>query len=315
MKFFIKKLNSNESGYSGDKPNQRGKFILIPKTCYEFFPDHSAAYLNDITLVELITPQGKSILRKYDWHNAKHHLGNRPDLNRGHDEKRLYRSNALDDSLGLDRNIFFICSKIDGKYYCFSINKSENLYEHLFLTYKTPCITEDRKIDDHFDLIFRNVTIENENIIEEDLFRAFSEPEPKTLTKDLILSESQFRELVMKAYDYKCALREDSIVYGDKIILQAAHIKPKRLPIYGPNIPSNGLALSYDLHRMFDEGMWTLSDDLSVIVHPKIIEQEFLGKFHKKNVVTKISGNFFQPDLEFLKFHREEEYGKFDLRN
>lgn len=316
MEFFIKKLGSNESGYSGDIPNQRGEFILIPKSCYEFFPEHSAAYLNDITLIDFITPQGKIISRKYNWHNAKYHL-DRPDLKRDHDEKRLYRSNALDNLLKLDRDVFFICSiNDDGKYFCFSVKKKDDLYNYLDTKYKRACITQDKKIEDCFDAIFKKTSIENdEYTIENDLIDAFLEPEPKTLTKDLILSESHFRELVMKAYDCKCALRQDSIKYGDKIILQAAHIKPKREPIFGPNIPSNGLALSYDLHRMFDEGMWTLSDDMSVIVHPEIKSQNFLGKFHNKKILPKLPGNFFQPDLEFIKFHRKSEYGKFNLKS
>ena len=113
MEFFIKKLKSNESGYSGNIPNRRGKFILIPKDCYEFFPQHSAKYHNDITLVNLITPQGNIISRKYDWHNAKYHINSREDLNRDHDEKRIYRSKSLDKDLDLDRDVFFICCKSD----------------------------------------------------------------------------------------------------------------------------------------------------------------------------------------------------------
>ena len=34
---FAKILESNESGYSGDKPNQRGKFILVPNLTGTFF--------------------------------------------------------------------------------------------------------------------------------------------------------------------------------------------------------------------------------------------------------------------------------------
>ena len=316
MEFFIKKLLSNESGYSGDIPNKRGKFILIPKDCYSFFPDHSTAYLNDITLVEFICPDGRVISRKYDWHNAKYHLGTRSDLNRDHDEKRLYRSESLDKALSLDRNIFFICSKkSERQYYSFSIGPDNEIYDYLSDKYKRASITKDSKLENLFESLFRDTSFsEDQTIVEDDLIKAFSNSEPTTLTHDLILSESLFRELVMKAYDNKCALREDSIIYGDKIILQAAHIKPKREPIFGPNIPSNGLALSYDLHRMFDEGMWTLNDELKVLVHPDIKGQDYLGKFHDKQVITKVDGNFFSPDVQFLQFHRESEYGKFNLR-
>ena len=155
MKFFVKKLRSNESGYSGNISDQRGKFILIPKYCYEFFPTHSTKFLNDITLVDFKTPQGNIISRKYDWHNAKYHLSSRKDLSRDHDEKRLYRSLSLDKDLSLDREVFFICCKSDyrEKYFCFSVTKSDEYYDYLNENYLKAQITEDKTIDTIFSSI------------------------------------------------------------------------------------------------------------------------------------------------------------------
>lgn len=315
MEFFIKKLGSNESGYSGDIPDRRGKFILIPKSCYEFFPKHSAKYLNDITLIDFITPEGNVIARKYDWHNAKYHISSREDLNRAHDEKRLYRSKALDKDLDLDRDVFFICCKLDDKpqYYSFSVTESDEDYIYLNENFKKAQIVRDTVIDSIFEAKFRSLQLkEDQIIIEKDIIDSFSDDIPNTAKVDLILSEAYFRELVMKAYGSKCCVREDSIVHGDKIILQAAHIKPKREPYFGPNIPSNGLALSYDLHRMFDEGMWTITEQLRVLVHPKVLNQNLLGMYQGKAIAPLISGTFYKPDPEYLKFHREVEFGKFD---
>ena len=315
MEFFIKKLKSNESGYSGNIPNRRGKFILIPKDCYEFFPQHSAKYHNDITLVNLITPQGNIISRKYDWHNAKYHINSREDLNRDHDEKRLYRSKSLDKDLDLDRDVFFICCKSDDseEYKSFSVTDLDENYAYLNEKFKKPQIVKDKVIDKIFNTKFESLkSFDKRVIIEEDIIESFSDERPSTAKVDLILSEAQFRELVMKAYGSKCCLREESIVYGDKIILEAAHIKPKRDPHYGPNIPSNGLALSIDLHRMFDEGMWTISEEMKVLVHPKLQDQHLLGIYQNKSISPLIPGSFYQPDPEFLEFHRNSEFGKFD---
>jgi len=317
MEFFVKKLGSNESGYSGNIPDQRGKFILIPKSCYEFFPKHSAKYLNDITLVDFITPKGNIISRKYDWHNAKYHISSREDLNRDHDEKRLYRSKSLDKDLDLDRDVFFICCKLDNRaeYYSFSVTELDEHYIYLNQNYKKGQIVKDKVIDSIFKEKFESIQLkEDQIIIEKDIIDSLSDDVPNTAKVDLILSEAYFRELVMKAYGSKCCVREDSIVHGDKIILQAAHIKPKREPHYGPNIPSNGLALSYDLHRMFDEGMWTITEQLRVLVHPKVLNQNLLGMYQGKAIAPLISGNFYKPDPEYLKFHREVEFGKFDIK-
>ena len=268
-------------------------------------------------MVDFITPQGNIISRKYDWHNAKYHVSSRQDLSRDHDEKRLYRSKSLDIDLDLDREVFFICCKLADRaeYHCFSVTKFDEHYDYLNENYKRAQITKDKIIDTIFEARFGSLKInEDQIIIEKDIIDSLADDIPNTAKVDLILSEAYFRELVMKAYGSKCCVREDSIVYGDKIILQAAHIKPKREPHYGPNIPSNGLALSYDLHRMFDEGMWTITEQLRVLVHPKVLNQNLLGMYQGKAIAPLISGNFYKPDPEYLKFHREVEFGKFDIK-
>ena len=127
--FLLKNLNQMRVDILEIFLTRGWQFILIPKDCYEFFPQHSAKYLNDITLVNFKTPQGNIISRKYDWHNAKYHLNSRDYLSRDHDEKRLYRSKFLDKDLDLDRDVFFICCKSDDnreeyKYKCFSVTIS-----------------------------------------------------------------------------------------------------------------------------------------------------------------------------------------------
>ena len=221
MNFFIKKLGKNECGYSGKTPNKRGKFVLIPKSCYEFFPSHSRKYLNEKTIIILQTPKGKFSARKYDWHNAKYHLNSRDYLSRDHDEKRLYRSKFLDKDLDLDRDVFFICCKSDDnreeyKYKCFSVTISDENYIYLNEKFKKPQIVKDKVIEKIFYAKFGSLQNKEERvIIEEDIIESFSDESPNT-ARDLILPEALFRELVMKAYGSKCCVREDSIIYGDK---------------------------------------------------------------------------------------------------
>ena len=320
MEFFIKKLQKNESGYSGKNQNstQRGQFLLIPKNCYEFFPEHSTKYRNDVTLVSLTTPKGNNITRRYVWHNTKHHLNTRPDLKRGHDEKRLYRSQSLTKDLDLDKDVFFICCKKNGgkrDYFSFSVNKLDENYNYLNKKYIQGQIVKDKVIENIYETKFKLYKSQDEQtIIEEDLIEELSDERPCTAKEEDYLTDSQFRAFVMKAYGFKCCVKKDSIVYGDKIMLEAAHIKPKRRPHNGPNIPANGLALSHDLHRMFDEGMWTITEDLKVLVHPKLLEQNLLGMYHNKAIsYPLIPGSFYSPGAEYLKFHRESEFGKFDM--
>ena len=62
---------------------------------------------------------------------------------------------------------------------------------------------------------------------------------------------------------------------------------------------------------MFDEGMWTITEQLRVLVHPKVSDQNLLGMYQDKAIAPLISGSFYKPDPEYLKFHREVEFGKF----
>jgi putative restriction endonuclease len=77
--------------------------------------------------------------------------------------------------------------------------------------------------------------------------------------------ESCFRLDVVAAYEYACALtgyRLTTISAGS--IVDAAHIH--QFSDSRNNDPRNGLALCKNAHWLFDNGLWTLSDDYLVIV-------------------------------------------------
>jgi putative restriction endonuclease len=77
--------------------------------------------------------------------------------------------------------------------------------------------------------------------------------------------ESRFRLDVVAAYQYTCALtgyRLTTISAGS--IVDAAHIH--QFANSRNNDPRNGLALCKNAHWLFDNGLWTLSDDYLVIV-------------------------------------------------
>lgn len=77
--------------------------------------------------------------------------------------------------------------------------------------------------------------------------------------------EARFRLRVVAAYDYTCALTGYRLTTVDgAAVVDAAHIH--RFADSGNNDPRNGLALCKNAHWMFDEGLWTLADDLTVDV-------------------------------------------------
>ncbi|TQR61398.1 HNH endonuclease [Campylobacter troglodytis] len=63
-----------------------------------------------------------------------------------------------------------------------------------------------------------------------------------------------FRENVLKAYDYKCAITRECICVRGSYLLEAAHIIPYKDG--GSFATTNGIALSYEMHKMFDKGLF-----------------------------------------------------------
>lgn len=116
-----------------------------------------------------------------------------------------------------------------------------------------------------------------------------------------------FRDFIMVGYDNLCAITGTVIRYESYMNLEAAHIKPKSHG--GLFLPNNGMALCRDLHWAFDKGFFTLDDDLKVVVHPKI-ESEYLNSFNGKQIRIP-SNQFFVPDLDNVRYHRENVYGLF----
>jgi putative restriction endonuclease len=73
-----------------------------------------------------------------------------------------------------------------------------------------------------------------------------------------------FRQQILRTYDYRCCISGDGL--GE--LLEAAHIQPyidER-----SNHPQNGLCLRVDLHRLFDAGLITITDDFMVRVSKRL---------------------------------------------
>lgn len=80
-----------------------------------------------------------------------------------------------------------------------------------------------------------------------------------------IVRDRVFRRIVLDAYDCRCAITGLKLINGGgRAEVEAAHIKP--VEANGPDIVTNGLALSGTAHWMFDRGLISLTDDLEVLV-------------------------------------------------
>jgi len=76
-----------------------------------------------------------------------------------------------------------------------------------------------------------------------------------------LVRSPDFRNKVLSAYEYKCAVCGFNVRLGDTLVaVEAAHIKWHQAG--GPDEISNGIALCSMHHKLFDRGVFTLNDDM-----------------------------------------------------
>lgn len=121
---------------------------------------------------------------------------------------------------------------------------------------------------------------------------------------------SNFRNNVLRAYEYKCAVCGFDVKLGDTpIALDACHIRWQMAG--GPDEPVNGLALCVMHHKLFDRGAFTLSMQRQILVsddaHGSIGFQEWLMRFHGQRINFPQRQSYY-PDVEFIGWHVNEVF-------
>jgi putative restriction endonuclease len=120
-----------------------------------------------------------------------------------------------------------------------------------------------------------------------------------------LVRDRVFRRIVLRAYDERCAVTGLKLINGGgRAEVEAAHIRP--VQANGPDIVSNGLALSGTAHWMFDRGLIGLDDDLRIIVSRQANDEDGIRS------VINSSGRILMPSrvadgphLQFVRWHRE----------
>ncbi len=124
--------------------------------------------------------------------------------------------------------------------------------------------------------------------------------------------DAAFRDVVLSNYQYTCAVTGTRFRHGNHVEAEAAHIIAKEER--GPDDPRNGLALSRTAHWAFDRGIFTLSDDCEVRVHPRARDgdQRLEPIFAAEGRQVVLPGeSFHRPHPEALAWHRERRFGAF----
>ncbi|SEC69748.1 putative restriction endonuclease [Rhizobiales bacterium GAS188] len=114
-----------------------------------------------------------------------------------------------------------------------------------------------------------------------------------------------FRRVVLRAYDERCAISGLKLINGGgRAEVEAAHIRP--VEASGPDIVSNGLALSGTAHWMFDRGLISLSNDLEVLISRHANDPDGIRTFiNRSGSAIWPQRASERPHPHFLQWHRE----------
>jgi putative restriction endonuclease len=136
-------------------------------------------------------------------------------------------------------------------------------------------------------------------------FQADRERERVTIYNSRIIRDRVFRQIVLDAYDCRCAITGLKLINGGgRAEVQAAHIKP--VEANGPDIVTNGLALSGTAHWMFDRGLISLSDDLDVLVSRQVNDAESVwGLVNRTRRASMPANPAHRPHPHYLAWHRD----------
>jgi putative restriction endonuclease len=120
-----------------------------------------------------------------------------------------------------------------------------------------------------------------------------------------IVRDRIFRRIVLQAYDSRCALTGLKLINGGgRAEVEAAHIKP--VEANGPDIITNGLALSGTVHWMFDRGLVSLDDNLQILVSRHVNDRASIEALLNKDGYAHLpQRSLDRPHPLYLRWHRD----------
>jgi len=138
-------------------------------------------------------------------------------------------------------------------------------------------------------------------------------------TRVVIARSPDFRDRILRAYEYSCAVCGFDVRLGTvPVALEAAHIKWHQAG--GPDEERNGLALCTLHHKLFDRGVFTLSNSMSVIVSEGANGtrgfKEWVVAYHGRAIRAPQRPTYY-PDENWVAWHVREVFqspGRHEVR-
>lgn len=122
------------------------------------------------------------------------------------------------------------------------------------------------------------------------------------------LRDRAFARQVKRAYGGTCAMSGLHLTNGGgRMEVEAAHIIP--VEERGPDVVSNGLALSGTLHWMFDRGLVSVDQDNSLLIAPGTVATDIAARLFVPDRRLILPANAQdRPHPAFFDWHRRHRY-------
>jgi len=122
--------------------------------------------------------------------------------------------------------------------------------------------------------------------------------------------DPKFRDRILRAYEYSCAVCGFNVRLGNNLIaVEAAHIKWHQAG--GPDSEENGIALCAMHHKLFDRGVFTITDSKELLVAEEANGtngfQEWLMRYHGQPIRLPIHPDY-KPKSSFIDWHIREVF-------
>ena len=123
-----------------------------------------------------------------------------------------------------------------------------------------------------------------------------------------IVRDRNFRKVVLRAYDERCAFSGLKLINGGgRAEVEAAHIRP--VEENGPDRLGNGIALSGTAHWMFDRGLIGVADDLKILVSRQVNDPDAVhALMNRTGYLIPPRRPADRPHPRFLIWHREHRF-------
>ncbi|MDK8643660.1 phosphorothioated DNA-binding restriction endonuclease [Niallia taxi] len=168
-----------------------------------------------------------------------------------------------------------------------------------------------------------NLLYDNQSLMQEVSQVILDQHFPETLHEDLLDAVGldftlytrrkrgpKFRDRILRAYGYSCAICGFNVRLAHTLVgIEAAHIKWHQAG--GPDTEENGIALCSLHHKLFDRGVFTLTEECRMLVsqdaHGTHGFEEWLMKFNGKPVREPIQA-YYYPKQSYLNWHVKEVF-------